>query len=99
MLFRVEAAFAGLAALLVLIVLRCAVTVFAVLVAGSALAAVLLYRYVELGALGPLPDLYEPSWYPEKTLSAIAEAVAILAAGALLFHRWMAGRWPPPQQE
>lgn len=85
MLFRVEAALAALAALLVIINRRWVAVIFAMLVAGSALGAVLLYRYVDLGILGPIPDMYEPGWYPEKTLSAIAEAAAVLAAGVLLF--------------
>jgi hypothetical protein len=87
MLFRVEAALAALAALLVIITRWWVVVIFAMLVAGSALGAVLLYRYVDLGVLGPLPDMYEPDWYPEKTISAIAEAAAVLAAGVLLFPR------------
>jgi hypothetical protein len=62
MLLRLEAVFAGLAALRVLIVRRSAVTIFAMLVAGSALGAVLLSRYVDLRNLRPLPDMYEPSW-------------------------------------
>jgi hypothetical protein len=41
---------------------------------------VLLYRYVDVPALGPIPSMYEPLWFPEKTLSAVAEAVATLAA-------------------
>ena len=85
MLFRVEAALAALAALLVIITRRWVAVIFAMLVAGSALGAVLLYRYVNLGVLGPIPDMYEPGWYPEKTLSAIAEAAAVLAGGVLLF--------------
>lgn len=84
MLFRVEAVAAVLAALLVLLIRHRAAALFAVLIAGSALGAVLLYRYVDLGTLGPLPDMYEPSWYPEKTESAVAEAVAVCAAVALL---------------
>jgi len=32
--------------------------------------AVLLYRYVDVGSIGPPPDMYDPSWYAEKTLSA-----------------------------
>ena len=85
MLFRVEAVAAVLAALLVLLIRHRAAALFAVLIAGSALGAVLLYRYVDVGTLGPLPDMYEPSWYPEKTYSAIAEAASILTAAALLF--------------
>ncbi len=94
MLFRVEAALAILAALLVALIQHRAAALYAVLIAGSALGAVLLYRYVDVGALGPLPDMYEPSWYPEKTYSAVAEAAAILAAALLVFS---GGRkWPPP---
>jgi hypothetical protein len=51
------------------------------LVALSAFIAVVLYRYVDVPALGPFPAMYEPVWFFEKSLSAAAEAVgAILAA-------------------
>ena len=50
------------------------------LVAASALGAVLLYRYVDVGSLGPLPNMYEPTWYFRKTLSAYAEGAAVVAA-------------------
>jgi Na+/H+ antiporter NhaD/arsenite permease-like protein len=89
-LFRIEAGAAALAALLVLVVgTRPLVWAFALLVAAAGLAAVLLYRYVDVGALGPLPSMYEPAWYAEKTASAVAEAAATLtaAAGLLLAHR------------
>jgi hypothetical protein len=95
MLFRVEAAFAILVALLVALIRHRAAAIFALVIAGSALGAVLVYRYVDVGALGPLPDMYEPSWYPEKTYSAVAEAAAIGAAAALLFSR-DGRRVPPP---
>jgi hypothetical protein len=50
-------------------------------VAASALAAVLLYRYVDLGSLGPLPDMYENTWQvPGKLLSAYAEGAAVVLA-------------------
>jgi hypothetical protein len=94
LLFRIEAVFALLAALLVLITRRWPGATVALLVAGSALGAVLLYRYVDLGATGPLPDMYEPTWYAEKSLSALAEAAAILAAGALLFLKQAGGPHP-----
>jgi hypothetical protein len=82
-LFRVEAAAAALAALLVLVARRRRTAwAFAFLVAAGGLAAVLLYRYVQVGAVGPLPDMYEPIWFPEKTASAVAEAVG--AGTALL---------------
>ena len=87
-LFRTEAVVAIVAALLVLIRPRRSSWVAALLVAGSALGAVLLYRYVDVGSLGPLPDMYENTWQvPGKLLSAYAEAAAVvLAALGLLTH-------------
>ena len=88
-LFRAEAVVAVAAALLVLIRPRPSSWLVALLVAGSALGAVLLYRYVDVGQLGPLPDLYENTWQvPGKLLSAWAEAAAVVLAGlGLLTHR------------
>ena len=94
-LFRVEAVAAVLGALLVLVIRHRAAASFALLIAGSALGAVLLYRYVDLGVIGPLPDMYEPIWYPEKVYSAIAEAAALVAGVALLFSS-DARQVPPP---
>jgi len=83
-LFRVEAALAALAAVLVLVTRRPIGVVVAFLVAAGGVGAVLLYQYVDVGVLGPLPDMCEPISYPEKTYSVIAEAVAAAAALALL---------------
>jgi len=43
---------------------------------------VLLYRYVDVGTIGPLPNMYEPTWQvPGKPLSAYAEGgAAVLSA-------------------
>lgn len=79
-LFRIEAAVSAFTALALLLTARRVIWLLAALVAASALGALLLYRYFNPGALGPLPDMHEPSWYPEKTLTAIAEAVAIVTA-------------------
>jgi hypothetical protein len=87
MLFRVEAVTAVLVALLVLVSRYRAVALFAVVIAGSALGAVLLYRYVDLRGLGLLPDMYGRSWYPEKKYSTIAEAAALVAAVVLFFFK------------
>ena len=75
--------------LLVLVRPRPSSWLAALLVAASALGAVLLYRYVDVGALGPSPDLYENTWQvPGKLLSAYAEVAAIVLAGlGLLSHR------------
>jgi hypothetical protein len=88
LLFRIEAVAAIVVALIALVFpgRRWAV-VPAFLVAVSALGAILLYRYVDIGQLGPLPDMYDPAWYPEKALSAVAEAVATLTCAGLLFLR------------
>lgn len=79
-LFDIEGAVSIVAALLVLITGRRWSYAVAVLVAGSALAAVLLSRYVHIGALGPLPDMYEPAWYATKVATTIGEAIALVAA-------------------
>lgn len=79
-LFRIEAAVSSLAALALVLTGRRTIWVLAVLVAASALGGLLLYRYSSPGALGPLPDMYEPIWYPEKALAAVAEGAAVVTA-------------------
>jgi hypothetical protein len=79
-LFWVQGAVAAAVAVLVLVRPRPVPYLVAFLVAASALGAVLLYRYADVGAIGPLPDMYEPVWYTEKVVTTVAEAVATLAA-------------------
>ena len=79
-LFYFEAALASLAALLVLVSAARLAYAFAFLVAASALGVVVLYRYVDVGPLGPLPDMHEPVWYTEKTISLVGEGIAAVAA-------------------
>jgi hypothetical protein len=98
-LFRAQAALAALAALLVLLHGRRAAAAFALVVSLAALGAVLLYRYADPGAIGPLPDMYEPIWYTEKTISAVAEAVAAAASGALLLTQLLSRRARAGDQE
>jgi hypothetical protein len=87
-LFRIEAALACLAAVLVLLWRRPLGDAFAWLVAAGGLFAIILYRYVDVGAHGPLPDMYEPVWTPGKKVSAIAQIVTIVATAFLLLtHR------------
>ncbi|MEW2356331.1 hypothetical protein [Spirillospora sp. NPDC029432] len=81
-LFRAQAVVAALAGLLVLAWARRWTYAIAFLVAASAFGAVILYYMVDLGTLGPIPDMYDPAWYAEKTISSIGEAVAALAAVA-----------------
>ena len=86
-LFRVEAALALAAMLLVLLTRNRLGAAVAFLIAAGGLGAVVLYAYVDVGGLGPLPDMYDPIWYREKTISAVAEAVAALGSIALVMLR------------
>lgn len=79
-LFRLEAALAVLAAVVVLVPAHRWTYLPALLVAAGSLAAVLVYRYVDVGALGPLPNMYEPVWFTQKTVAALAAALGMLAA-------------------
>src|SRR5204862_4381642 len=55
---------------------------FTFAVSASALAAVLVYARYDIGSVGPIPDMYEPLWYPRKTLAAAFEAGAIVTSVA-----------------
>ena len=80
-LFRVQAIVAVVVAVALLVRPHPVVWAVAVLVTASAVGAVLLYTYVDVGALGPLPDLYEPTWVPAgKLASAVAEGLGTLLA-------------------
>jgi hypothetical protein len=85
-LFNAEAVAALLAALVVAIYGNRASYLAAFAVTASAVAALLVSRYVDLGGGGPFPDLYDPVWFGEKVLAGAAEGAAALAALAgLLF--------------
>ncbi|KRF08303.1 hypothetical protein ASH00_00780 [Arthrobacter sp. Soil782] len=75
-LFRIQAVAAILAGLYVLIRGSRLSYAIAALVALSAFAAVVLSVYIQLPQVGPIPAMYEPLWFFEKTLSAVAEGIA-----------------------
>jgi hypothetical protein len=84
-LFHVEAVLAVIAAVALLVRPRRYTAAFAFLVAAGGFVAVMLYRYVDVGAFGPVPNMYDPYWAPaSKNWSAVAEGVAALAALTLL---------------
>lgn len=83
-LFRIEAALAIVAGVLVLVIHRRITALVVVAVAGGGLVALLVYRYFDIGAVGPLPPMYEPAWYPDKTNTCIAQAVATVVGLILL---------------
>jgi len=83
-LFLLEAVAAGVAAVVLIVGWRVplgrrADWIGAFIVAASAVGAVLLCRYVDVATIGPLPNMYEPTWeVPGKPLSAYAEGGAAL---------------------
>jgi hypothetical protein len=82
-LFRLEAGVAALIAVALLIRPSRFWWAAALVVAVSAFGAVMLYRYVDVGRLGPLPNMYEPTWaLPGKAASAWAEGAGIILAAA-----------------
>jgi hypothetical protein len=83
-LFRLEAVMALIAIVLVLVTRHRFAAVLAFLIAAGGLGAVLTYGFIDVGGFGPLPDMYDPTWYAEKTISAIAEAVAAVGALCLI---------------
>ncbi|MDQ0632750.1 hypothetical protein QFZ40_000659 [Arthrobacter pascens] len=88
-LFRIQASVAILSALYVLARGSRPAFLVAALVALSAFAAIILYRYVQLPAIGPIPSMYEPVWFTEKVVTAVVEGIAgVLAiAGYILLSR------------
>jgi len=70
----------------------------AFIVTASAVGAVLLYRYVDVETIGPLPNMYEPTWeVPGKPLSAYAEGgAAVLSALGFTLGR---KRFAPASQD
>ena len=100
-LFRVEAAAAIIAALALIVRPRRYTAGFAFLVAAAGTFAVLLYQYVDVGKIGPIPDMYDPYWGTEKVLSLLGEiaaTVAALALFALLHARARSGAAEPARR-
>jgi hypothetical protein len=66
--------------------LRWAIWRFLICVSVSAggFAAVLVCQDVDVGAIGPLPNMYDPLRYSKKALSVWAEGIAAVAALVLL---------------
>jgi hypothetical protein len=79
-LFIAQAVAATLVSLWVLVQgIRLAWLAFALVALGS-LAALLLSVYVKIPSIGPFPVIYEPLWYTDKVLAAVAAGVASVAA-------------------
>ncbi|MFN2518637.1 MAG: hypothetical protein ABR604_06265 [Jatrophihabitantaceae bacterium] len=94
-LFRIEAIGAIVAALAVIVRANRWTAALAGLVAGGGAFVLLLYRYVNVGKIGPLPDMSEPFWYTKKSLSLTGELIALLGSLALLGYSFAATRRRP----
>jgi hypothetical protein len=81
-LFRAEAVLALLTAIALITSRRRLPFVLGFAVSASALTLMLVSRYVDLGPIGPFPDLYDPVWFPEKLWAAGGEAAAVIASVA-----------------
>ena len=91
-LFRIEAGLAIAAALAVLLSDNRLAWAAAGLTGLAGVGAVLLYRYVDVGSIGPIPNMYEPVWFAEKLRSAYAEgAVAMLGLARAMLPRLARG--------
>jgi hypothetical protein len=84
-LFFVQGTVAAVVALLVLATGHRYAWTAALLVGAASFAAVMTYRYVNVGAIGPIPNMYEPTWQTaDKLLSAYAEAATVVVAAVAL---------------
>ena len=91
-LFQIEGISAIVVAALVLLRPNLWTGLLAVALSGGGAAVLLIYRYVNVGKLGPLPNMYEPIWFHEKTESLIGELVAFAASLVLVAGCWYASR-------
>jgi len=87
-LFRIQAA-AGILVAVALVIARrpwtAAIAAIAVIIAVGGLGMLVLSTLVplDLTALG-LPVIFEPVWYSDKVIAALAQGLAALAAAALI---------------
>lgn len=78
-LFYAQAAVAALVALWLLVTGMRTAWWAAALVGAGSFAAVMLYRYVDVGAIGPIPNMTDMQWNPQgKAISAVAEAAVVV---------------------
>lgn len=88
-LFRLQAVVALLAAASLLLRPSPVAYLLAGAVALSAFVPVLLYTYVDVPAIGPIPSMYDPFWTTPKLVSAVAEGLGATLAGVGL---WLTSR-------
>jgi len=79
-LFRVQGAVAAVVALWLLLTGHRLAWWTAAVVGALSFGAVMLYHYVDVGTIGPLPNMHDASWLPspDKMVSAVAEAAVVV---------------------
>jgi hypothetical protein len=92
-LFQVQATAAAAAGLVLLFTGTRLTYAIAGLVALSAFGAVLLYTFVNVPTIGPIPSMYDPTWSTEKVVSVVAEGLGVVlaATGVVLTSRHQPG--------
>lgn len=92
-LFRIEATLAVIAAVAIIVWANRWTALLALAVAGGGLILLVVYRYNNIGTLGPIPGMYEPSWdVPGKKWSVIGEIIAIVGSLGLLLGTFAGSR-------
>lgn len=79
-LFRLESTAAAATAFLVIVIHHRITHALAFVVAASAVTVLLINTYTHVGAIGPFPDMYEPTWFGQKTLALAMESTAVAAS-------------------
>jgi hypothetical protein len=79
-LFRVQGVVAAAVAVWLLVTGQRLAWWAAGIVGAASFAAVMVYRYENIGAIGPIPNMHDASWQPspDKMLSAVAEAAVVV---------------------
>lgn len=85
-LFIGQAIVAGLITLWVLVRGDRLSLLAAAVVAIASFGALILTTYLKVPSIGPLPGVYDPSWYSDKTIAALSAGLAGLAALAALLR-------------
>ena len=79
-LFIAQGVVTSVVALWLLVRGSTAAWIVATLVMAASAAAVLASVRLQIPAIGPFPTIYEPLWYPEKVVSAVAEGAFVVLA-------------------
>ena len=83
-LFQIEAGLAIAAGVWLLLRPGVLSIIATVLITAGGAAALVVYRYYDIGKIGPIPNMHEPIWFTEKKWSLAGELIALVAALVLL---------------